>query len=688
MLQYVLAGLALGSIYAIASAGLVITYASAGILNFAFGSMAFFIALFYYWLHEQHNWGILPSALLSIVVVGAALGAALWAVLFRVLRDRAPLIKVVATIGLSVALPPAAFLLFGDSPISQAAGLAPEPVKVFHPFGAAVTLDQIIIYACLLVIVIAGTVALRVTDVGLRVRAMVDSTALTSLSGTSPARIAVGVWSVSAALAGLAGVLVAPTQGLTVDGMTALMASAFAAVVAARLRSLPVAVIVSLVMGVVTDLVQEFLPAGSSLTANIVPSIPFGFILLFLLYYVIRTGRVSETATGAGVLDKAIAVVSAGRGIAHAMAPARTAGRRFSLWQVAPVVPLIVIAFFPVIFSGFWLNLVAEGLALALILLSYTIVTGEGGMIWLCQITFAGGGAVAGAQLATVAHWPPLAAAIAGGLLMVPIGVLIGALTIRLGDLYVALVTLSFGLLCDTLIFTLNRFYQAGIGVTFYRPGFAQSDQAFSYLTLIVFAIIAVAILNLRRSTTGLAVSAVRWSEPGSRTLGLSVVQTKILLTALSTFVAGLGGAFLAMWNGSTLPTSYSTFEGLIWLAVLVTIGVRSITAAAIAGLLFTLLPNVFTTYLPSSQDWSNVPALLFGLGAIGVAANPDGVVAMHARQIQTLISRLIRSRGADETGTTGVPPGLAAVPTPPQKQAPTSAAPAKQPPAKEAQKR
>src|ERR1700761_1742600 len=99
MLQYVLAGLALGSIYAIASAGLVITYTSAGILNFAFGSMAFFIALFYYWLHAQHGWGIVPAALVSVVVTGAAMGAVLWAVLFRPLRDRASLIKVVATIG-------------------------------------------------------------------------------------------------------------------------------------------------------------------------------------------------------------------------------------------------------------------------------------------------------------------------------------------------------------------------------------------------------------------------------------------------------------------------------------------------------------------------------------------------------------------------------------------------------------
>jgi branched-chain amino acid transport system permease protein len=678
MLQYVLVGLALGSIYAIASAGLVITYTSAGILNFAFGSMAFFVALFYYWLHAQHGWAIVPAALVSIVVTGAAMGVLLWAALFRVLRDRAPVIKVVGTIGLSVALPPIAFLLFGDQPIAEAPGLAPQPEKVFHPFGAAVTLDQIIIYGCLIVIVVAGTVLLRVTDVGLRVRAMVDSTALTALSGTSPSRVSVGVWAVSSVLAGLAGVLVAPTQGLTVNGMTALMASAFAAVVAARLRSLPVAVVVSLIMGVVTDVIQKYLPPGSTLTADIVPSIPFGFILLFLLYHVVRTGRVSETATGAGVLDKAIAVMSTGRMVAPI---AGTARRRLSPSRLAPLIPLVVVAFFPLIFNGFWLNLVAEGLALSLALLSYTVVTGEGGMIWLCQITFAGGGAVAGAQLATVAHWPPLAAAIAGGLLMVPVGVIIGALTIRLGDLYVALVTLSFGLLCDALVFTLDRFFQSGLGVAFPRPGFAQSDRAFAYLALIVFAIFAVAILNLRRSTTGLAISAVRWSEPGSRTLGLSVVQTKVLLTALSTFLAGLGGAFLAMWNTNALPTSFATFQGLIWLAVLVTVGVRSITAAAIAGLAFTMLPNVFTTYLPSSQAWANVPALLFGLGAIGLAVSPDGAVATNARQIQAIAARLTGKKTADGQAGSAPPASLA-----PPASATALPATSAQPPAKEAQ--
>jgi branched-chain amino acid transport system permease protein len=58
VLEFVIAGLVLGGIYAIASAGLVITYTASGILNFAFGALAYFIARFYYYLHTQQSWNI------------------------------------------------------------------------------------------------------------------------------------------------------------------------------------------------------------------------------------------------------------------------------------------------------------------------------------------------------------------------------------------------------------------------------------------------------------------------------------------------------------------------------------------------------------------------------------------------------------------------------------------------------
>ena len=239
MLQFVIAGLVLGGIYAIASAGLVITYTASGILNFAFGAIAYFIARFYYFLNTQHSWSILPAAVLSIGVASPALGVLLYVVLFRHLRLSSPMIKVVATIGLLVAIPSLATLIFGNQAINQAPGLAPQPVAVYQFLGVPVTLDQVIVYICVVVTVVAGAVILRYTDVGLKVRAMVDSPAMTDLSGTNPTAVSVGVWAVSTFFAGLAGVLAAPIIGLDPDNFTLLIAASFAAVVAARLRNLP-----------------------------------------------------------------------------------------------------------------------------------------------------------------------------------------------------------------------------------------------------------------------------------------------------------------------------------------------------------------------------------------------------------------------------------------------------------------
>ena len=77
--------------------------------------------------------------------------------------------------------------------------------------------------------------------------------------------------------------------GLDSGKYTLLIAAAFAAVIAARLRSLPVAVIVGLLMGIAGSLVQYFLPPDSEVTANIIPSIPFAFVVISLIVNIIRS---------------------------------------------------------------------------------------------------------------------------------------------------------------------------------------------------------------------------------------------------------------------------------------------------------------------------------------------------------------------------------------------------------------
>ena len=108
VLQFIVVGLVLGSIYALAASGLVITYVSTGVLNFAFGSFAYFIARTYYYFHVEKEWGILRRGRdVPAACVAPALGLFLYVAIFRFLRLSSQLIKVVVTIGVSVVIPAA-----------------------------------------------------------------------------------------------------------------------------------------------------------------------------------------------------------------------------------------------------------------------------------------------------------------------------------------------------------------------------------------------------------------------------------------------------------------------------------------------------------------------------------------------------------------------------------------------------
>ena len=124
------------------------------------------------------------------------------------------------------------------------------------------------------------------------------------------------------------------------------------------------------------------------------------------------------------------------------------------------------------------MGLVGQGVCYGIIFLSFTLVTGEGGMIWLCQATFAGVGGFTMAILAVNHGWPVLAAVLSwAALVAMPFGVMIGFLTIRLGNLYVALVTLIFGLLFENLVFSRQIFQNNGIGINVTPPQFASGPR-------------------------------------------------------------------------------------------------------------------------------------------------------------------------------------------------------------------
>jgi len=104
-LNLVISGIVTGAIYSIMASGLVLTYQTSGIFNFAHGAIAFATAYFYYQLHTGQGVPIIPAAILAVLIFAPLMGIILDAILLRRLASAPIYPRIVGTIGLLVALP-------------------------------------------------------------------------------------------------------------------------------------------------------------------------------------------------------------------------------------------------------------------------------------------------------------------------------------------------------------------------------------------------------------------------------------------------------------------------------------------------------------------------------------------------------------------------------------------------------
>ncbi len=213
-----------------------------------------------------------------------------------------------------------------------------------------------------------------------------------------------------------------------------------------------------------------------------------------------------------GALDRAITPQGESRLAGSTSSVVEDGSLSFVGKYAGPLVLIVVVGVLPLILQGYWVGLMAEAFAYRRDLPvvddrhrrgRHALALPDHVRRGRCAHRRPNWRTTTGGP-----SWPPSSSA---GSSRWRWGAIIGFLSIRLGDLYVALVTLTFGLLMENLVFTLPSFVNQGLGLTLNRPSFATSDLAFAYLCLAVFVIIALFIVNFRRSTTGLA---ARPTEP------------------------------------------------------------------------------------------------------------------------------------------------------------------------------
>lgn len=160
LIEFLIGGVVAGGLSAVLASGLVLTYSTSGIFNFAYGAIAFTVASMYYELNTGLHWPVVWAAVVSIGIFAPLIGFSLYHLMFRQLARASETAQIVATIGLLIALPAATIWVVGMlgsvghlaipslANVSAPPGLGPDPAGVVHLFGSVVvTTDQLAVMA-------------------------------------------------------------------------------------------------------------------------------------------------------------------------------------------------------------------------------------------------------------------------------------------------------------------------------------------------------------------------------------------------------------------------------------------------------------------------------------------------------------------------------------------------------------
>lgn len=609
---FLIIGIATGSVYGIAALGLVLTYKTSGIFNFAHGALAAASAYGFYELHikRQVPW---PLAILIVLLVLAPLAGLILERLARRLAEVTPAMRIVATVGLLLLIQGLAQARYGS------AGLTFEqflPMKLFRIGGLNVAADQIIVTVLGLVSATALFAFFRFSRTGVAMRGVVDNPALLDLCGTSPRRVRMVSWAIGSAFAGLSGILLAPKVGLDPILLTLLVVQAFGAAAVGGFTSLPLTYAGGLVVGVLGALSTKYVADFPSL-AGLPPSLPF--LILFAVLVFTPKGRLRDVSVRAAGIERASLpppVVWAGRAL---------------LGVALLVVPHVV---------GTRLPVYTSALIYVVIFLSLRPLIRTSGQVSLCHAAFAAMGAAAFAHFAHGLHLPWAVALVAAGLATVPIGAFLAVPAIRLSGLYLALATFGFGILLERMVYgTGMMFGLTGIR-TAPRPDWLglSSDTGFYYVCLAVVILAAAGMALVHRSRLGRLLEGLAESPVALTVLGADVNVSRVLIFCISAFVAGIAGALFAASAGSISGVGFGAFQSLTWVAVLMISGRGQISSVVIAAGLLAVVP----AYI-QSQTYKDLQPVVFGALALW-AATAGG----RAPRLEAWAGRLRRRSGDD----------------------------------------
>ncbi len=646
LLLFALFGLGAGALIAGIALGVVLFYRGSGVINLATGAIAMFAGYAFWSLRTGVFGADLPTAPALVITLAAvvALGIAMELLAFRPLQTASPLAKLAASLGILLTLQAAMLLSFGTSSKPQPPVLPGNRVDLL---GGTVPLDRFLLAG----IVIAAAAVLaglyRWTRFGLATRAAFESEVSAMLAGLAPGRLSMANTVLACVVSGGLGVLAASITALDSQTLPLQIVPALAAALFARFTSFAIACAVGLLLGMAQSVLLYYLAPKPWYPTDHGIALPGVWQLFVFVVIVLAMFWRGASLPGRGeLIEKRLPVVPRPERLLRAATLATAVG----------VVALIVLPW------NFRQALIVSLLG-AFISLSLVVITGFVGQISVVQLALAG---VAGF---TVSHFAvdlgigfPLGALI-GVALATLLGLVVAVSALRVRGVSLAVVTLAAAVAIEQFGFV-NSTWGGGSGASpvpspkifGFSLGFDSSfrgldgklpSPVFGFFVLAVMVALSLLVANVRRSSLGRRMLAVRSNERAAAAAGINVTAIKLAAFGLSAFIAGIAGVLYSYNFGSVSAGRFGALTALGLIAFAYVGGITMVSGAIFAGLISVqgLVPYALDTWFGISGNW----ALLFaGLALIAtLIVNPEGIAGANYKKAQQRRARLARGEPA-----------------------------------------
>ncbi len=574
--QVIIGGLLQGGVFAAVALGFSLVYRVSGVVNLSQGAFCILGAMAMYYFEDVFMW---PTALAAVAAVAAIalFGAVVGAVTFVPAIARLPASSaLVLTAGLLIAFEGVALVVWGNQPYSLPpfSGYAPILLGTLR-----IPTQGVWLAGGLTAIFIALWVLLTRTRLGRALQACAENTFAARLMGVDASRMMLLAFTLAAAIGAASGLLLAPITSLQFDGGGFFTTFGFIAVAIGGIGSFAGAIVGGLLLGVTQQLAAYYV---SSFFAN---------TLALILLIVLLVWRPQGLISGGPTRRIDVRSDAAMHRTLVRLPPRRALVLGAGLLGVLAILPALPL-------PGGVLSSLTISLILFIAVLGLDVLMGWAGQVSLGQSGFMAIGGYTAAILAATYDWPPMAAMGAAMVLSVLCALGLSMVTSRLRGHYLALATLTFALLVDSVAVGLTDVTGGPsglVGIPSLSVGPVEFDTPVSmfYVALCLGTVATILLQGGMRSQMGRAFQAVRTDQLAAAALGVNVGRVKVAALCIAAALASLSGSLYAFSFHFLSPDMVGTPKSFEMIAMLVLGGEGTLVGGLFGALVITLLPTL-----------------------------------------------------------------------------------------------